>query len=240
MPLVVFGSKPAWNTPDFSPFVIKLETWLRLAGIPYERRDRGNPLQAPRGKIPFIELDGRRMGDSQLIIETLTARYGVTLDEGLSPREVALAQVVRRTLEEGTYFAALRLRWLEEDGWGLQYAAFKELFPALIAPLALPMIRRKVRAAAQAQGVGRHSREEVMAMAVADLAAVEVILGDQAFLLGESPRSVDATVYAFLVAIQRHPGDTPAHAAARSPRLLAYTERLAARYWPPTELARTS
>lgn len=52
MKIVVYGSKPAWGTPDLSPFVIKLETWLRLAGLPYERRDGGNPMQAPRGKIP--------------------------------------------------------------------------------------------------------------------------------------------------------------------------------------------
>lgn len=236
----MFGSKPAWNTPDFSPFVIKLEKWLRLAGVPYERRDRGNPLQAPKGKIPFIELDGQRIGDSQLIIDALTQRFGVTLDEGLSPRELATARMVRRALEEGTYFAALRMRWLEEDGWALQYAAFKELFPPFVAPLALPMIRRKVRAAAMAQGVGRHSREEVMAMAVGDLAALEALLGDQPYLLGEAPRSVDATVYAFLIAIQRHPGATSVHLVARSSRLMAYTERLTAAYWPPTELSRPS
>lgn len=237
MPLLVFGSKPGWSTPDFSPFVIKLETWLRFASIPYERRDGGNPLQAPKGKIPYIELDGKRMGDSQLIIEALTASHAVTLDEGLTPRELAVARMVRRALEEGTYFCAVRLRWIEEDGWLEQYQAFKAMFPAFVAPIAVPMIRRKVRAAAHAQGIGRHGREEVMAMAVADLGAIEALLGEQPFLLGDSPRSVDATVYAFLLAIQRHPGTTAVHLSARSPRLLAYTERIAARYWPVTEVA---
>ena len=71
MKIVVYGSKPAWGTPDLSPFVIKLETWLRLAGLPYERRDGGNPMQAPRGKIPYLEIDGERLGDSQVIIEEL-------------------------------------------------------------------------------------------------------------------------------------------------------------------------
>ena len=68
-------------------------------------------------------------------------------------------------------------------------------------------------------------------MAAADFAAVETLLGDQRYLLGDSPRSVDATVYAFLVAFQRHPGETAANVAARSPRLLAYVERMAGRYW---------
>lgn len=230
MAIVLYGSLPAWGTPDFSPFVIKLETWLRLVGMPYERR-QGNPMQAPKGKMPYVDLDGVRMGDSQLVIEEITRRHGVTLDEGLGPVELATARAVRRMLEEGLYFVTLRLRWLEEDGWALQYPAFKVLFPAMIAPIALPMIRRKVRAAAVGQGSGRHTREEVLAMGVADLGAVEAILGDRPYLLGDRPRSVDATVYAFLVAIQSHPGTTAVHEAARAPRLLAYTARIRDRFW---------
>jgi len=230
MSIVVYGTLPAWGTPDFSPFVIKLETWLRLAGVPYERA-RGNPMQAPKGKVPYVDVDGQRMGDSQLILESITRSCGVTLDEGLSPEERGVARAVRRMLEEGTYFISLRLRWLEEDGWALQYPAFKALFPAFVAPIAIPMIRRQVRGSALAQGAGRHTREEVLAMGVADLQAVEGILGERTFLLGDRPRSVDATVYAFLSAIQAHPGTTPVHDAARSPRLLAYTARIRERYW---------
>jgi glutathione S-transferase len=238
MKIIVYGSKPAWGTPDLSPFVIKLETWLRLAGLPYERRDGGNPMQAPRGKIPYLEIDGERLGDSQVIIEELTRRLGVALDAGLTAEELAVARLARRTLEEGTYFTALRLRWLEEDGWALQQPAFKVLFPAFVAPIAMPMIRRQVRNAARVQGIGRYTREEVIRLAADDLGAIETLLGDRPYLLGDAPRSVDATVYAFLVAIQKHPGDTAANRAARSPRLLAYTERLGSKYWPPTELAR--
>ncbi len=205
--------------------------------MPYERRDGGNPLQAPRGKIPFVELDGERLGDSQVIIEELTRRRGLTLDVGLTAQELATARFVRRTLEEATYFAILRQRWLEEDGWQEQYPAFKVLLPAPLAPLAIPLIRRKVRNAAGSQGIGRYTRDEFIAMAVADLGAVETVLGVGAFLLGDAPRSVDATVYALLVALQKHLGATAAHAASRSPRLLAYTERIGARYWPATAMA---
>lgn len=230
MTLPLYGSMPAWGAPDFSPFVIKLETWLRFAGIPYERRN-GNPVQAPKGKIPYVELDGKLMGDSQLILEELTRRHHVTLDDGLTPVEAATGRAVRRMMEEGGYFCTLRMRWLEPDGWELQYPAFKALFPAIVAPIAVPIIRSNVRKAAQAQGIGRHTRDEVVAMAVADLQAVEAILGDKPFLLGDAPRSVDATVYAFLTAIQTHPGTTPIHETARSARLLAYTQRIRERWW---------
>lgn len=235
--LVVYGSRPAWGTPDFSPFVIKLETWLRLAGVPYERRDQGNPWMAPKGKIPYVDLDGERLGDSQLILEAVTARRGVTLDHWLTPEQAARGRAIRRMLEEGTYFLTLRLRWLEDDGWAVQRIAFRAVMPPGLGPLILPMVRRNVRRMAQAQGAGRHRRDEAIAMAVADLDAVETLLGDQPFLLGDRPSTVDATAYAFLVAIQNHPGTTPFHERSRAPRLLAYTARIGAAYWPPTELS---
>ncbi|WP_437834850.1 glutathione S-transferase N-terminal domain-containing protein [Sorangium sp. So ce1153] len=49
---------------------MKLETWLRIAGIPYETA----PLDlaaAPKGKVPYIEEAGVRIGDSTLIIDHL-------------------------------------------------------------------------------------------------------------------------------------------------------------------------
>lgn len=234
--LILYGTKPGWETPSFSPFVIKLEAWLRLAGLPYERRD-GNPLQAPEGKVPYVEIDGQKMGDSQLIIEHLTRARGVRLDEGMTATEAATARAVRRMLEEGLYFVALRARWLEDDGWALQYPAFQVMFPPVIGALAVPMIRRKVREQAMAQGIGRHARDEVMAMGVADIESVATLLGEKAYLLGDQPRSVDATVFAFLWAFQGHPGKTPIHDAARAHNLVDYVERIKAKYWPPTEIS---
>lgn len=234
-PIPLYGSQPAWGIPDFSPFVVKLETWMRLAGLPYERR-AGNPMKAPKGKIPFVELDGTLMGDSQLIIAELTRRYAVTLDDGLSEAEKATGHAVRRMVEEGSYFLLARLRWVEEDGWKVQYPAFRKLFPPGVGALVVPMVRRNVRRTCVAQGSGRHTREETIALAVADLRAVEGILGDRPYLLGDVPRSVDATVYAFLLSLQLHPNSTEVHLAARSPALLAYTARIRERYWPPTEL----
>lgn len=235
-PLVVYGSRPAWGTPDFSPFVIKLETWLRFAGIPYQRRN-GNPMQAPKGKIPYIEIDGGKMGDSQLILEELTRRHNILLDQGMSTVEAATARAVRRMLEEGMYFATLRMRWLEDETWDEQYKAFKVMFPAPIAPIVMPLLRRRIRGNAVAQGIGRHTREEAYGMAIADLAAVEEILGDKPYLFGTAPRSVDATVYAFLVAIQNYPVNTSVVAAANAPSLRAYTARIKEKYWPATEMA---
>lgn len=55
--------------PSVSPFVLKLETFLRFANIPYET-DKSD-MWGPKGKTPWISLNGHHIGDSQLIIEFL-------------------------------------------------------------------------------------------------------------------------------------------------------------------------
>lgn len=233
MDLHVYGSRPAWDTPDFSPFVAKLETWLRIAGVPYTRH-HGNPLRSPTGKIPYIRWNGRLLADSHLIQATLTRDLHLSLDDGLDATERACAHTARRMLEEGLYFVLLRYRWLEPDGWAIQAPAFGQLFPSLLRPFILPLLRRSVRRATHAQGIGRYTREDAFALGVADLHAIAALLGDRPFFHGDTPRSVDATIFASLNALQGHPGDTPLHAAARAPALLAYSARISDRFWRRT------
>jgi hypothetical protein len=59
-----------------------------------------NPRKGPKGKNPWIELDGEPIGDTELIIEFLFKRYGVDLDAGLSSEQKAIGLAWRRTFEE--------------------------------------------------------------------------------------------------------------------------------------------
>jgi len=55
--------------PSGSPFVIKLEMFLRMAKIPY-KFDGTDPF-GPKGKTPWISINGKHIGDSQLALEYL-------------------------------------------------------------------------------------------------------------------------------------------------------------------------
>jgi len=61
---------------------MKLETYLRMAGLQFEIpaasvRAIGG---APKGKLPYIEDAGRTAADSTLVIDYLKATYGDPLD----------------------------------------------------------------------------------------------------------------------------------------------------------------
>lgn len=231
--LTVYGTGATLGRLNASPFVGKLETWLRLAGIPYAVKV-GNPLRAPKGKVPYIDDDGLVLADSQLIIAHLTRARGVTLDDHLSDGERAVGHAVRRMLEEATYFCALYARWIRPQGW----AAYKPVMRAVAPALVLEWLRYDLRKRLKAQGTGRHTDEEILAFAAADFRAVAGVLGDRPFLLGDRPTSFDATVFAFTQGALAFPGDSPVKdAVLASPGLLAYVDRVEALAWPEGALA---
>lgn len=57
------------KVPTPSPFVLKLETYLRMAKIAYEV-DKSD-IWGPKGKTPWISINGQHVSDSQLIVEFL-------------------------------------------------------------------------------------------------------------------------------------------------------------------------
>lgn len=217
--------------PNMSPFCIKLETYLRVS----ETEHTVAPAQfnkMPRGKIPYVELDGALLGDSQHIIDELERRAARPLDAGLSERDRAIGRMVRRTLEEATYFCGIRLRWSEDDGWAVFVPEFKKLLPGPARLFAPGLIRGKVKKMLHGQGTGRHSRAEVVQMVADDWGAIATLLGDQPFLLGETPRTVDCTVFAFAEALLGFPADNEAaRAVGKHANLVAYRQRFRDRWW---------
>lgn len=229
--MITLYQPPAkWGLACLSPFGTKLETWLRMAGLPYEKKP-GSPMQAPKGKVPYVGVDGALLGDSQLIIEQLSSRAGRDLDAGLSAEQRAIGHAVRKMLEESTYFIVVYFRWITDDGFAAYAPVLRSIMP--LPALVLPMARRRVRATLQGQGTLRHSRAEIAALGAADLAALSGILGERPYLLGAEPTTVDASVYAALSSIQYFPVDNELRKALRAlPNLVAYTERMHRRYFP--------
>ena len=90
---------PALGVRSLSPFCLKLETYLRLAGIDYEVVRSNDARRAPKGKLPYI-IDG-----------------DLTIGDSARPRSVAFVRVnedeidVRRDIE----FAAAQLAHPDHD-----------------------------------------------------------------------------------------------------------------------------
>src|ERR1051326_1653107 len=127
-----------WGTPNLSPSCTKLECYLRMAEVPYKPGKFGIR-KSPKGKIPFIQIDGAYMSDSQLIIEELERRLVAegkrSLDQGLAPRDAAVGRMVRRTLEEALYFVVVYARWKTDEGYPIMRQEFGKFIPGIVVPI---------------------------------------------------------------------------------------------------------
>lgn len=227
--LILHQPKGGWGEPSLSPFCIKLECYLRMAEIPYEVRPP-EMLKAPKGKIPYVELDGKLVGDSQLIIDELTQRYGDRLDHALSLKERALGRLTRRAIEEGSYHVGLYARWADPRGWEhLRPAAAKAMG---IPELLLAFVRRRVASNLHAQGTGRHAPDDLYRMGMADWSATSDLLGDKPFFFGERATSIDAVLFGFVTATTAFPYESPLkkHLLSLS-NLIAHRDRVRTRWF---------
>jgi glutathione S-transferase len=209
-----------------SPFCLKVETFCQLAQIPYKSVPTV-PFKSPRGKLPFILDDGQRIADSGHILAHLRARAASDIDAGLDARQQAMGHLLRRTCEESLYFVVVYSRWIDEAGWAVARPEFFRGLPALLRALLPERLRKKVRNQLHNQGYGRHSRDEIFALGIADLTAIATYLGDHAFAVTDRPTSYDSSVYALLKSILATPIDNPLKQAALGMKVLpAYVERV--------------
>jgi glutathione S-transferase len=211
---------------------MKLETYLRMAGLTFELVNDGNVMKAPMGKLPYIEDDGRVVADTHFIIEYLKKRHGDPLDASMTATERALATAFQRLLEEDLYWAVVHTRWIDDDGWAKTRKAFFGALPVPLRWILPPLARRGLRAEMRGHGMGRHSADEIHAIGCRDVDALADWLGDNPYLLGDQPRSIDASAHAFLANLLWAPVESPIrrHAQAR-PALEAYCQRMKARYY---------
>ena len=179
---------------------MKLETWLRMANIAYKTEIPTDLTQAPKGKVPYIEYKGKRIGDSTLIIEMLTKKKGIDLDCDLTSTQKAVSLAFRRMLNENTYWGCTYIRYKIDDNWQLYKQALTNLYVAGRSTLEwnnfLEQMRSTISHQLYEQGMGRHSDREVFQIIAADFQALSDYLADKAFFMGDRPTTLDATAYA--------------------------------------------
>ncbi|GLC92463.1 glutathione S-transferase [Cupriavidus sp. TA19] len=228
--LYTFG--PAFGLPDASPFVTKAEMLLKLAGLPYQARP-GSLRRAPKGKLPYLDDMGRVVADSTMIRWQIEKTYHIDFDAGLSPAERGIAWAAEKLMEDHLYWAVARVRWLDQANFDKGPAQFFRGVPAPVRGLAERLVRYKVKKTLWGQGLGRHSEEELVALASKGVTSIADILGDKRYLMGDKPCGADATLFAFAGSLLCPTFDTPIRTAAEGhANLVAYMERMRAEFYP--------
>jgi glutathione S-transferase len=237
-PIKLFQFPRMFGIPNVSPFCCKLETWLRIAGVPYEVVDTPDPRKGPKGKLPFIEDASVRIADTSRIVDHLVKTRRVDPDARLGASQRAIALLVQRTLEEHYAFVAAYTHLLRDEGWQHTRVRFDSV-PAIVRPLVCRVVRGRVKKLLWQQGILRHSHEEIVESALRDWRAVQTVMSDGPFFFGDEPTGVDAIVFGALATSMLTPIESPIRDFLSSqPACVAYADRMLARFFP--ELAAVS
>jgi glutathione S-transferase len=230
--ITLFTFGPNFGLPDPSPFVTKAETLLKMSGLPF-RTDPSGFSKAPKGKLPYIDDDGERIADSTFIRFHLQKKYGIDFDRGLDATQRATAWAFEKLAEDNLYWSVMDARWTDDANFDKGPRQFFRGVPAPLRPFIVAMVRRQVRKGLHAQGTGRHSAEEIVALATHGIDAISDYLAQKLYFMGAEPTGVDAAIFAFVAGLLCPAFETPLRTAAeRHNNLRTYVGRMTGRYYP--------
>ncbi|EFX87090.1 hypothetical protein DAPPUDRAFT_192692 [Daphnia pulex] len=216
-------------TPSISPFPLKLETYMRMAGISYEN-DFKNPM-GPKGKTPWMTFNGNDYCDSQLCLELLASKFQKDFSSDLTAEERAIARSFQIMTEEHLYWVLVLWRWVYTKGktlWDVQMNLPTGL--RLVMPLAV----RRIKAQASAQGLGRHSKDDVIEMGRKDLRAISDYLGTKPYFTGDKPTEMDCAMFGCLAQLVWSMQGSPYEEQMKGEfaNLKEFCERMKEKFWP--------
>ena len=190
--------RPALS-PSNSPFVLKLETFLRMHDVKY-KVDHNFPANPVTRKSPWITFNGEDIADSQAIMEFLSEKLSLVpkYDLDANPKDKVVARGLRSILEDHFYFCMLSIRMIHG-----KYEDIATVFPTMVPvkmvqKFIVQRIMKTIGDQSKAQGIGRYPKDEVLKMANEDLEILSLALGDQNFIMGDEPSELDCALFAFL------------------------------------------
>ncbi|MEM7540410.1 MAG: Tom37 metaxin N-terminal-like domain-containing protein [Pseudomonadota bacterium] len=232
--VILWQYAPAMGIPNGSPFCMKVEAWLKMAGIPYKAQSIAMAPKSNTKKAPYIEVSGGEyLADSTLIIEHLSKERGINLDGHLTDHQQSLATLIQRTFEEDIYFTMMHDRWLIDGNWKLLREAYFSHLPFPMSTIVPLMVRSQVKRDCWGQGGARLDADYRDRKTIAALRAIAETLDDKEFFFDE-PSTLDATAFAFLANAKYLNVRMPSVAldfAAQEPRLSRLCEAFKARFW---------
>ena len=204
--ITLFSYPELYGLEDNNPYGLKVFAFLKLCGLPFDHRHILDTKSAPRGQLPYVTDDQESIGDSDAIIAYLKGKYGLAIDDALTPIQHDLDFLIRRALDD-LYWVMSYSRWSDPRFWPVFKGAFLSAHPDIAAD-SLDAARQYNFERYRYQGIGRFEPGEVYARGIADLQVISNLLGDNEFLFGALPTSIDAGVYGFVANIFFYDIDT--------------------------------
>ncbi|XP_052722081.1 failed axon connections homolog [Crassostrea angulata] len=214
--------------PSLTPFAVKLETYLRMTKVPFMTENDSARNKSSKGKMTWIEYNGQEVADSEFCIQFINKIFNIDMDKNFSDEEIGAGRAIQRMVDEHLYWTVALRRWVFDPEHGIDVKKHMKV-PWIFFRIVGNMVKKQ----SYAQGVGRHTEEEVMQVMDEDLQALSKFLGKKKFMLGEQASQTDCAVFGMLSQIHWHSfGGAGEKLYKKYPNLIAYCERMKAEFWP--------
>lgn len=193
--------------PSLSPYCLKVETWLRLAGLKYENVDHKMKYRSKKGQLPFIEVNGEEIADSSVIIKELAQQFSKDLDITLDNSQKNVSHAMISMIENHLFWVVMWWRTKQADniikGYkvNLQHALGTRIPNGILNFFFKFSYGRKGLKKVKAQGIGVHKPEEILEFGKQDLKVLSDLLADKPFFFGDEPTTLDVVAFANLAQI---------------------------------------
>jgi len=227
--------------PSASPFCLKVETFLRMADLKYENVDHKLKFKSKKGLLPFVELNGKEIADSDIIIKELSEHFGKDLDAGLTAEQKVTSHAFESMLNNHTSWVFRWWRYKNPDEFitALQMdikAATNSVLPKGILNLLFKLGFKNHLKQTIGHGMGRHTPDEIYDFGRQDLKSLSQLLGDKKYFFGNKPHLLDCVAFANVSQFIYLPfAGFDEWMKTETPNLIAHVERIKEEYWKDWE-----
>ncbi|KEG15052.1 hypothetical protein DQ04_00201050 [Trypanosoma grayi] len=196
---------------------VAVETFLRLAKIPYDAHIIADPAVSPTGSLPCIRYKGNCVSNFSPIMDCLRSTFKIRLDTHIGKQEMAIGTALAATLN-----------------YSVRRACDRPQTVHVVA--ALQQMLSKLQRTFSTWRYGVPDQSQSKWQLLLDFQAIEHIIGSKMYLLGSSPTSYDCAVYAALLPLVEvnetaHARD-PFTYVAHSKVLTGYVRRMSHTVFP--------
>merc|ERR1712223_1635345 len=196
------------TVPTISPACLKLETWLKLNGIKFENINHNSKLRSKRGLLPFVELNGEEICDSDYIIKQLSTKFEKEDPAAnLTAEQKNVQHAMVTMVENHLQWAIMHWRVKNADNTlkgfhlDLQNMMGTKMPVGLLNLFFKHTMLRKGMKKVKAAGFNGYTAEEIEQFGKDDLKGLSELLGDKQFFFGDDPNHLDLVAFSQLALV---------------------------------------
>lgn len=197
----VFQFTRSPQIPSISPFCLKLESWLKLHGIKYQNVDHKCKHRSKKGMLPFIEINGEEIADSEHIIEVLSKKFEKEMPAELSQDQKNVQHAMITMVENHLHWTIVHWKTKDVDNilkgykLNLQDVLGSKVPSSVLNFYFKHSFCRKGLKRVRSSGMGALSAEDIENLGKKDLQTLSEMLGEKEFFFGDEPSMLDLVVF---------------------------------------------